>query len=630
MPEDTSTPEFHLGLTMAGAASAGCYTAGAMDYLFEMLDLWEKAKNNQLPADWGTEIYKYIPQHKVTIDAMGGTSAGGMTTIMSSIYALKGVIKPVNDPQDKAKRKNNVLYDSWVLMDDDEAADKPKLFEKIFANNDLDDTGKIGSLLNSDFINVICENAFKDDTPQKNKPAYISDNLEVVLSHTILRSIPLAVNFTTPSAIGRKNHENPEHNTFDHFITTHYKLKYDETSDAGKYLPLDPFGPGSTTMKLATKATGAFPVGLRFREFFKNELSKAYLQHNAETIVFDTRTTAQPPDKPIINWPKNFPDPFNFIGIDGGAVNNEPYGEVLAILKKRYGLKQPGSDYKYALVMIDPFPDIVPAKTYKQPEDLFSVVPAIIGSLWDQSKLKRAEMLDAYSNDYYRGEIYPARWKKVNDKYEKEDYPIACGAAMAFSGFLDIDFRHHDFFLGRDNARNFYRAYFTLEYDPEKGIVHPIHKSWTKEMIQYFKMPGKDGSCYLPIIPDMLLLKQKVENTFKDPHARTVKDWPQYDPEKLFSLRSKMDARIIKMLGLTYSKLTAEKEEKKNPETKKWLEQYYHSNLWKRFTSWAISGVLRGLFNSNKANIATRMTKMAIDWILSDLEEKGLLKKTDS
>jgi hypothetical protein len=35
---------FHLGLTMAGAVSAGCYTAGVMDYLFEALDLWERAK----------------------------------------------------------------------------------------------------------------------------------------------------------------------------------------------------------------------------------------------------------------------------------------------------------------------------------------------------------------------------------------------------------------------------------------------------------------------------------------------------------------------------------------------------------------------------------------------------------
>ena len=46
IPDD----EFHLGITMAGAVSAGCYTGGVMDYLFELLDLWEKAKTGVLNA----------------------------------------------------------------------------------------------------------------------------------------------------------------------------------------------------------------------------------------------------------------------------------------------------------------------------------------------------------------------------------------------------------------------------------------------------------------------------------------------------------------------------------------------------------------------------------------------------
>ena len=36
-----------MGLTMAGAVSAGCYTAGVLDYLFEILDLWERAKKGE-------------------------------------------------------------------------------------------------------------------------------------------------------------------------------------------------------------------------------------------------------------------------------------------------------------------------------------------------------------------------------------------------------------------------------------------------------------------------------------------------------------------------------------------------------------------------------------------------------
>ena len=90
-----------------------------------------------------------------------------------------------------------------------------------------------------------------------------------------------------------------------------------------------------------------------------------------------------------------------------------------------------------------------------------------------------------------------------------------------------------------------------------------------------------------------------------------------------------MEARLTKMLGLTYKKLTGDKEERKNPETMEWINQYYRSNWWKRLKNWTITGILRGLFNSNKDNIAGQMTKKAIAWILSDLEEKGLLKKVD-
>lgn len=618
-------PVFPIGITMAGAASAGCYTAGAMDYLFELLDLWEKAKNQQLPDDWGHAIYSYIPQHKVVIDAMGGTSAGGMTTIMSAIYALKGKINPVSDPANKGRLKDNVFYDSWVLMGDTENADEEKLLAKTFDVSDLDESGKIQSLLNSGFIDAICDAAFADDVANKQKPSYVADNLEVVLSHTMLRSIPLAVNFTTPISKQKKNKKSPEHCSFDHFTISHFRLDHATANDGKVYLPLDPFGPGAKTMKLATMATGAFPIGLRFREFFLNELPVPYLKSTAQSIAFNrfSGIPATEPDQKDITWPDSFKDPFAFVSVDGGAINNEPFGEVLGILKNRYGIKKPDDYYKYALIMIDPFPDIPVTEEYKQPDDLFSVVPAVIGTLYDQAKVKRAEMLDAYSSDYYRGEIFPIRWKQ---KDKAEHHPIACGAAMAFGGFLDIDFRHHDFFLGRDNARNFLRTFFTLEYDPDNGIIHPIHANWTPEMVDLFKMPGKDGKIFLPIIPDLYWLRNKLEGNSNNPFHRSVPEWPQYDPENLFALRGKMKKRVKKMMELAYTKITGDKEVVENPLTSKWLGRYYKNNFIKRFFGWIGSGVIRILFAWNKGKLANRITKAAISWILKDLEAKGLLK----
>ena len=614
--------EFHIGITMAGAASAGCYTGGVMDYLFEMLDLWEKAKKRELPKEWGTIIYDYVPQHKVIIDAMGGTSAGGMTTVMSGIYALKGKINPVTDPGDKSKKKNNLLYDSWVLMNDEE--DGPKVLEKAFITDDLDSTKKIQSLLNSDFIDAICDNAFKDDLKYKERPAYISKELEIILAHTMLRSVALAIDFTTQFGSLKASNSNPTHNTFDHFTVSHYKLNYNEEIDKNKYLHFDPFGESASLLKLTTKATGAFPIGLRFREFFKDELPAAYIQYTSEKIVSPDSSQMISP----FRWPANFPNPFSFVSIDGGAINNEPFGEVLGVLKRKYGLKKFGEPQQYALIMIDPFPDVAPTGAYKQPDDLFSIVPAIIGTLWDQSKVKRAEMLDAYSNSYYRGEIYPKRYTydPQQKKYIDEPYPIACGAAMAFGGFLDIDFRHHDFFLGRDNAKNFFRVYFSCEYDPQN--VHPIHSTWTDPMIEKFKFQ-RDGKTFLPIIPDMHLLKSKLDGNKTNPYAQIVNAWPQYEGKKLFALKDKMKSRFEKMLELSYKKVTT-KNDKDNPQTANRINEYDDGNWlkkqWKRFSRWVGSGVLRFLFNATKGKIANRITKLATEWILKDLEKRGLLK----
>ena len=50
---------FRIGLCMAGAVSAGAYTAGVMDYLLEALEEWEKRKGQ--PG---------VPTHKVAIPVM--------------------------------------------------------------------------------------------------------------------------------------------------------------------------------------------------------------------------------------------------------------------------------------------------------------------------------------------------------------------------------------------------------------------------------------------------------------------------------------------------------------------------------------------------------------------------------
>ena len=61
--------QFQLGVTMAGAISAGAYSGGVFDMLFEVLEAWQQAK------DAGEDV----PTHDVVVPVISGASAGSIT-----------------------------------------------------------------------------------------------------------------------------------------------------------------------------------------------------------------------------------------------------------------------------------------------------------------------------------------------------------------------------------------------------------------------------------------------------------------------------------------------------------------------------------------------------------------------
>ena len=109
----TQTTTFHLGITMAGAVSAGAYTAGAIDYLLQALETWEKYKQDGHPQF-------AVPPHQVVIDVVGGGSAGGVIAALTAL-ACKVGMEPVTDSKEAAKadfKPNNLLFNAWVNMVD--------------------------------------------------------------------------------------------------------------------------------------------------------------------------------------------------------------------------------------------------------------------------------------------------------------------------------------------------------------------------------------------------------------------------------------------------------------------------------------------------------------------------------
>jgi len=108
MPEDQPEPIFRVGICMAGAVSAGAYTAGVMDYLLEALQAYEEKR--------GTPGY---PSHKVELPVIGGASAGGMTAMITAAAFQQGITplkEPLKSPKDLCE--TNILYHSWVDLTD--------------------------------------------------------------------------------------------------------------------------------------------------------------------------------------------------------------------------------------------------------------------------------------------------------------------------------------------------------------------------------------------------------------------------------------------------------------------------------------------------------------------------------
>ena len=633
MKDNTQTdlqPAFHIGLVMAGAVSAGAYTGGVMDYLFETLDLWERAKTAKLKGESIDGIdMDLVPMHQVVIDAIGGTSAGGMTTAMGALYALEGRVEPIQQVVKSDTRTGNIFYDSWVQLEDTGETKKTTL-EKMLETDDLE-TG-FTSLLNSRFIDSIANREFSVtgdlDAQMSRLPSYISQELEMLIAHSMLRGIPLEVSFPNSMKVGSRSA--PTHTTFEHFMMSHFKLSKQKPPES--YLWLNPYDRDALMhMKESAKATGAFPVGLQYRMFDKTQFSTSYLKAIVKRILFrdfgkdDPESDLNPHEKVTINW-DNFPEDFKTATVDGGAINNEVYAEVGSIVRARVEQKQSLDPNlaNYAVVMIDPFPDRPASKEknskYRYPKGLFQVIPEIIGMLWDQSKVKRHEIIEQNTTDHFRSVIFPVKYDDTTGK--ALSHPIASESLGAFGGFISKAFREHDFHLGRNNARNFIRYWFSLKcsMDGENVVSeHPIHAGWTQEMKNHFVV-FYEGKPYLPIVPDLTL--QEKDQALAEKRSYTISEMPQFDGVDLLQLQRPIQKRISRILEMLVKEVTQSKPVEKNyPLT----DQLIHQSKVRNVIGTILNGGIRGVFYLTKKPLAKKITYMVLQAMAKDLEDKELL-----
>ncbi len=529
---------FHLGITMAGAVSAGAYTAGFMDYVLEALTAWEAAKSD--------DPENIIPNHNVVIDAIGGASAGGMVSMITTLALCAGDITPVHELSHT--KTGNILYDSWVFLDDDDSLYDGRgtgktTFEKMLSDTDLK-TGKgAPSLLNSIPIDRIAESVFEklpEQTGPQNFPSYISEDLRVLLTVTSLRPMDYKVKL---SHIKSKFMDStPGHRISNHDVVAHFKLNYDDTGDKDHFLPFRPLSGENSNRDFlikVTKATGSFPVGLAPR-YFDAEFPTEYIQNNLKKRKSFT-------SKMDILLENNDSKNFQFTGVDGGTINNEPFDEVLRCLIDKYG-EQDASAPKYGTVLIDPFPNFQDEKRNEEVDatmpdydktSIMDVVGNLIPTILNQARNKQS---DTYGSELFKLMAFPRKLKLGNITEEEDHPPLATGGIGGFGGFLDIEFRKHDFFLGRDNARNFLRGICFMEYD--ENDPNNLFAGVNQNAIDTFSRTV-DGKTYMPIIPDVSKLDPDADH---NPTKYTVQNFPKFNKVAFQNLERPIRDRVKAIL----------------------------------------------------------------------------------
>jgi hypothetical protein len=516
---DDLPPPFEIALAMAGACSAGAYTAGVIDFLLEALDAWETEKAGGAPD---------IPDHRVLIRAAAGTSAGGVVAALLAMLPFTGH-RPIRDLAaagracDPADAAHNLLYRSWV-SDIDLAA--------LMDTGDLAPAaGRVASLLNGDVLGRIADAAIVDvraaiaRPPAAPPPGYIANPLQLFLCFTNIHGMPFIIPMISSCDVRG-------HRVTNHAYCAHFAV-FGTGSGEGEPLPAGPIGinapetvgfddlDGWGRLRDAALATSAFPGGLPARPFEHKQATfddRCWSDPGGFNIPGDATGVA--PLLPLIDGQR-------FWCVDGGLINNEPVQYAKAALS--HSRPDGGGDdpqtADHAVILIDPFPDHeapLPAPSPSAP-DLIGALLALLPIMRAHVHFKPEQLLEALDeNIHSRFLISPSRPGKRPGETD-----LASQGLGGFSGFVHEQLRMHDFQLGRHNCQRFLRDHFCVH------VENPLVRAWVPRLRAAGRLApyqpqrgGQDGRSredYVQVIPLLPHLREPL----------ALRPWPALDRRRV-------------------------------------------------------------------------------------------------
>ena len=626
---------FRIGISMAGAVSAGAYTAGVMDYLIEALENWQKAKELHLPG---------VPLHNVVIEVISGSSAGGMTAVITAA-AIQKRFPPVGQDNYQTKAsKANPLFDSWVNQTEDSQNDMMSQLlddKDILGSPDQNPNKEVRSIFNSLFIEKIAHRILSSTVkdPSINRTYFASD-LELFTTITNLRGFNYELEFITEA--GRREDR----------MTMHRDLIHLQLNPSGTYREDGkiPFhfetaeGLNKNILADAAIATGAFPAGLAPRVIMRdpkyiNDNPLLKITHGKEYLV-----------DPLLEY--------SAVCVDGGVINNEPYDLTDKILtnralEKARHLKEnrealptqnetTASTFDTTILMIDPFPNWgeIPSSDYPDLQALKFTSVQLLGAMRQQLAVKSDLLERAFDeNDFSRFMIAPIR----TSKSVRQNNSLACGSVNGFGGFFSRKFRVHDYMLGRRNCQRFLQEYLCVPVEAGNLVIETGYRHLNEEDLQLLR--SSDGKS-LPIIPDIRLssgltnLDQNLpgqispDQTLPDeasagsaflvrPEVEDEFTYPSVGLKYLMQLEEKVKIRLKILLdNLSNSNDPEGSVLPVNPTIRRMRRRSW---FWRNFISpignFASDRLVSILKNTGKDLVARKF----IDAVVTDMDDKGLL-----
>lgn len=507
-------PCHELGLVMAGAVSAGAYTAGVVDFLVEALDAWHRPGPGQ-PAG---------PPHRVRLASLTGASGGAMTAgILAGIVAGRPH-RPVHAGDPGPAVADNALFESWVNRIDAQV---------LLAPDDLRGDGRLVSLLNGSGLDAIAAAALPAGAGGRPR-AWAGDGIDLAFTITNLRGVPYNLGFGEAEA---ESQPRPGHGMRRHAEALRFRLGGAAPGEGGAIaLDWSMAGPGWQRLQQAALASGAFPLALPPRP-----LERPVGDYDGELWPFPAGPDESPPAcrrwQPLPpHWGGHPPpDRLAFLAVDGGMLDNQPFtlGRGLLVGRPPVAPRPPVAGR--SLVSIDPFPDIVgfrPAEA--APEGLLDLARALLVAMKNQTRFKPEELVTAQDDPMAsRHMVAPSR--RIDG--ERADHPLAGGVLDGFGGFLDRAFRVHDFRLGRLNCQRFLVRHLRLPADD------PLFARWPAAL----RERHADRRGRLPVLP--------LAGDAATPLP--VPDWPRLDPARTGELRRLLRGRIRALLPQAIDHLLA-------------------------------------------------------------------------